>query len=295
VLICAAIALPNLLWQINNHFPFLDLMRNVRMSNRDIVRGPIPFVLDQAAILNPILVPLWIGGLLWLFFSKAGGRYRPLAWTYVVTLGIFIALKGKNYYVAPIYPMLFAAGAIGSVRYYPNPVSIARRVMETMPHCFLVGTGAERFAGQHGFQTADMLTPETRQRYQEWMAGKLDGVEAANYRRYMQSVRDLAAVERRQPFLNWAGFVGIVLALSGVEAIANATGVMKLDPGSTEENPSVVKTSTPAILMVEIEVLGFTAFLGLAMHALGGMEIANGDVNATGAGGVRGRNTGPQA
>ena len=34
---------------------------------------------------------------------------------------------------------------------------------------------------------------------------------------------------------NWAGFVGIVLALSGVEAIANATGVMKLDPGSTDE------------------------------------------------------------
>ena len=33
---------------------------------------------------------------------------------------------------------------------------------------------------------------------------------------------------------NWAGFVGIVLALSGVEAIANATGVMKLDPGSTD-------------------------------------------------------------
>mgnify|MGYP001250113542 CR=1 FL=1 len=90
-----------------------------------------------------------------------------------------------------------AAGAIGSVRYYPNPVSIARRVMETMPHCFLVGTGAERFAGQHGFQTADMLTPETRQRYQEWMAGKLDGVEAANYRRYMQSVRDLAAVAKQ--------------------------------------------------------------------------------------------------
>src|SRR6266496_87785 len=43
---------------------------------------------------------------------------------------------------------------------------------------------------------------------------------------------------------NWAAFVGIVLALSGVEAIANATGVMKLDAGSTDEKPSVVKTST---------------------------------------------------
>jgi amino acid transporter/nucleotide-binding universal stress UspA family protein len=86
---------------------------------------------------------------------------------------------------------------------------------------------------------------------------------------------------------NWAGFVGIVLALSGVEAIANATGVMRLDPGSTEEKPSVVKTSTPAILMVMIEVCVFTALLGLAMHALGGLQIVNGDVNAPGAEGVR--------
>jgi len=86
---------------------------------------------------------------------------------------------------------------------------------------------------------------------------------------------------------NWAGFVGIVLALSGVEAIANATGVMKLNPGSTDTHPSVTKTSTPAILWVMIEVCVFTALLGLAMHALGGLQIVNGDVNAPGAEGVR--------
>src|SRR5438067_3006422 len=86
---------------------------------------------------------------------------------------------------------------------------------------------------------------------------------------------------------NWAGFVGIVLALSGVEAIANATGVMKLDPGSTEAHPSVTKTSTPAILMVMIEVCVFTALFGLAAHALNGLQVANGDVNAPGAEGVR--------
>ncbi len=86
---------------------------------------------------------------------------------------------------------------------------------------------------------------------------------------------------------NWRGFVGIVLALSGVEAIANATGVMRLDPGSTDEHPSVVKTSTPAILWVMVEVCIFTALLGLAMHALGGLQIVNGDVNAPHAEGVR--------
>jgi amino acid transporter len=88
-------------------------------------------------------------------------------------------------------------------------------------------------------------------------------------------------------FGNWNGFVGIVLALSGVEAIANATSVMKLDPGSTDEHPSVSKTSTPAILWVMAEVCIFTALLGLGMLALNGLQIHDGDVNAPGSPGVR--------
>jgi amino acid transporter len=86
---------------------------------------------------------------------------------------------------------------------------------------------------------------------------------------------------------NWRGFVGIVLALSGVEAVANATGVMKLNPGRTLAKPSVSKTSTPAILIVMIEVCVFTALFGLAMHALPGLEMNNGDVDAPGSTGVR--------
>jgi len=71
---------------------------------------------------------------------------------------------------------------------------------------------------------------------------------------------------------NWLNFVGIVLALSGVEAIANMTGVMKLDPGSTEETPSVHKTARRAILPVLLEVTLFTTLLGLAMHAVPGLS-----------------------
>src|ERR1700738_1190352 len=83
------------------------------------------------------------------------------------------------------------------------------------------------------------------------------------------------------------GIRGIVLALSCVEAIANATSVMKLNPGSTEENPNVSKTSTPAILWVMAEVCLFTALLGLGMIALNGLQIHNGDVDAPGSPGVR--------
>jgi amino acid transporter/nucleotide-binding universal stress UspA family protein len=86
---------------------------------------------------------------------------------------------------------------------------------------------------------------------------------------------------------DWTGFVSIVLALSGVEAVANATGVMKLDPGSTDEHPSVVQTSTRAITWVMLEVCIFTAFLGLAMHALPGLMPHGGEVDAPGHPGVR--------
>jgi amino acid transporter/nucleotide-binding universal stress UspA family protein len=86
---------------------------------------------------------------------------------------------------------------------------------------------------------------------------------------------------------NWNGFVSIVLALSGVEAIANATGVMKLNKGSTDDHPSVTHTSNRAIVCVMLEVCIFTALLGLGMHALNGLQIQDGDVNAPGSPGVR--------
>jgi len=66
----------------------------------------------------------------------------------------------------------------------------------------------------------------------------------------------------------WVQFVGVILALSGVEAIANLTGVMKLDPGSTHEKPNVARESAKAIAPVAIEVVFGTALLGWAMLSL---------------------------
>lgn len=66
----------------------------------------------------------------------------------------------------------------------------------------------------------------------------------------------------------WVAFVGVILALSGVEAIANITGVMKTDPDSTPEHPKVTRTATKAIVPVAIEVVLGTALLGWAMLSL---------------------------
>ncbi len=58
---------------------------------------------------------------------------------------------------------------------------------------------------------------------------------------------------------NWSVFVGIVLALSGVEAVANMTGIM-VEP--------VEKTSAKSIIPVMIEVSVITFLLGVAMNAI---------------------------
>ena len=67
---------------------------------------------------------------------------------------------------------------------------------------------------------------------------------------------------------NWVAFVGVILALSGVEAIANLTGVMTLDPKASPNAPSVAITSKKAIWPVAIEVVLGTALLGWAMLSL---------------------------
>src|SRR5437867_3299061 len=66
----------------------------------------------------------------------------------------------------------------------------------------------------------------------------------------------------------WVQFVSVMLALSGAESIANLTGVMKLDPGSTMEHPRGARESLKAITPVAIEVVIGTALLGWAMLSL---------------------------
>jgi len=60
-------------------------------------------------------------------------------------------------------------GAVGNLRYYLHAVSVARQVMERLPHVFLVSEGAERFAREIGAEKAEMLTEEARARYERWM------------------------------------------------------------------------------------------------------------------------------
>lgn len=51
------------------------------------------------------------------------------------------------------------AGAVAALQNYPNPISIARAVMERLPrHVLLAGDGAALFAAEEGFATRELLT-----------------------------------------------------------------------------------------------------------------------------------------
>jgi hypothetical protein len=105
------IVAPNVWWQHQHHFVSLAWMRSIHA--RDIRLGRTDnFLLNQLwEVTNPTAVPLWIAGLWFLFARPEGKRWRMLGWMYVLTLVCLIAARGRDYYLAPVYPMLFAAGA----------------------------------------------------------------------------------------------------------------------------------------------------------------------------------------
>jgi 4-amino-4-deoxy-L-arabinose transferase-like glycosyltransferase len=107
--------LPNLSWQIRHDFISLHFLRHIHA--RDVRQGRAEgFVHDQFMIsTNPFIAPLWIAGLYYFFAAQDGKRYRLLAWLYVTEFAFFFFAKGRGYYLAPAYPMLFACGSDGSL------------------------------------------------------------------------------------------------------------------------------------------------------------------------------------
>jgi Dolichyl-phosphate-mannose-protein mannosyltransferase len=115
-LIAFLIFLPNLIWNIQHHFPFLELMHNIRASGRDIPFTPLGYIRAQIFLMTPLTFPVWLMGALYFFFWREGKPFRVLGWAFVSVLAVFIVLDGKDYYAAPAYPMVFAGGALALER-----------------------------------------------------------------------------------------------------------------------------------------------------------------------------------
>jgi hypothetical protein len=106
--------LPNLAWQARHGFVSFDFLSHIHA--RDIRLGRTKDFLPDQFKITLLGAPLWFTGLWFYLFSREGKRFRLLGWMYVVPLLLFVAAKGRGYYLQPAYPMLYAAGAVWGER-----------------------------------------------------------------------------------------------------------------------------------------------------------------------------------
>jgi hypothetical protein len=113
----ALMVLPNFMWQVKHHFVTLEYLKTIH--SRDIRWGWTDhFLLNQLwKPAHPVTVPLWCAGLWFFFAAPDGKRYRMVGWMYVVTLLALMLARGRDYYLAPAYPMLIAAGVAHGERW----------------------------------------------------------------------------------------------------------------------------------------------------------------------------------
>ncbi len=163
--IALALFLPNIIWQIHHHFPTVEDLANVRREGKNVVLGPLAFVKEQIMDMHPILLPMWLAGLVWFLRDL---RWRLLGVIFTVFFISMVVAHAKNYYVFPIYPMVFAGGAVAIERWLVNravwtrAAVIAIIVLAALP-AIPLGTW--------------MLPPETLLAYQNAIGFKLSKIE----------------------------------------------------------------------------------------------------------------------
>lgn len=106
------IFLPNLLWNIQHHFPFLELQENIRRSGRNVDLSLLDFFGQQVLTMLPLSAAIWLAGLWHYLFTKEGKPFRALGWAWLLTTAIILILNPRIYYLWPAFPILFAAGGV---------------------------------------------------------------------------------------------------------------------------------------------------------------------------------------
>jgi hypothetical protein len=120
-LVAFAIFLPNLIWQIEHHFPHIEMLADIKRSGRNVAIGPLGFIGWQLLGMQPVAAPIWLCGLYAFLFSDACRPYRALGYAYLLALLLLLLAEGRFYYLAPIYPMLIAAGGVAIEKWTAQP------------------------------------------------------------------------------------------------------------------------------------------------------------------------------
>ena len=112
VALIVLISLPNLLWEVHRGWPTLEWLHNAGTHGKNVVLSPPTFVWNQMFITGPLSSVIWIGGLVWLLTSRAARGVRWIGLLYALYLPAMVPLHANDYYLAPVYPLLFAAGGV---------------------------------------------------------------------------------------------------------------------------------------------------------------------------------------
>jgi hypothetical protein len=159
-LLAFLIFLPNLLWNIQHHFPFFELLANIRRNGRNVPLTHLQFLGQIAMHMLPTSVPLVVAGLWFYFAGPQSRQFRVLGWASLVLLAVIMfSANGRPYYVAPAYPMLFAAGGVAMEGWF------SRRGLQWLKPtyvCLLLITGAIGAP-----MAIPLLSPEAYVRYSQ--------------------------------------------------------------------------------------------------------------------------------
>ena len=115
--------------------------------------------------------------------ARLADRYRPSRVLLFAYLGQALAMgmTGALLLGGAPAPLTYAFAAVAALRNYPNPISVARAVLEQLPqHALLVGDGAATFAAECGFTQADLLTEEAKQLWVDALRAGDEGLEGDN-------------------------------------------------------------------------------------------------------------------
>ncbi len=131
--IMIAITLPHLLWQVHHHWPTLEFLRNGQLGHKNTVLNPAQFLLAQFGNMQPLNALLWVPGIVALLRQRSVRDSRWLGYTSVVFFALMMALHAKDYYLAAIYPALFAAGAVAWERRFAQAERVLRDRVVAFP------------------------------------------------------------------------------------------------------------------------------------------------------------------
>lgn len=118
--IAFAFLLPYILWNAANDWPTLEFW-STYTSGHTNPASALGFLYQQVLTMNPLTLPLWLAGVYYYFFNQAGKPYRVFGWAFVILYILFTITSAKLYFLAPAYPMLFAAGSLVVARIVGNP------------------------------------------------------------------------------------------------------------------------------------------------------------------------------